>query len=207
MTIPHRGSTRVDTYFITASTFQKKSLFQNERLASAFIETILSHRDASKYLLHAFVVMPDHFHLLLTVTDVTLERAVQLVKGGFSFRAKRELGFGGEVWQTSFFDRRVRDAAEFAAFTRYIAHNPVRRGLVAHSDQYQFSSACGRFRLDAVPQRLKPPTFQTAHCRAKALLHQMCLGAGLCGSPVGCAPVGMTELSVARFCTAVPSST
>jgi putative transposase len=51
--------------------------------------------------------MPDHFHLLITPFE-TLERSLQLIKGGFSFRAKKELGFGGEVWQNSYYDRRVR---------------------------------------------------------------------------------------------------
>jgi len=57
--------------------------------------------------LHEFVLMPDHFHLLITPLS-TLERALQLIKGGFSFRAKKELGFLGEIWEKSFYDRRVR---------------------------------------------------------------------------------------------------
>jgi putative transposase len=46
--------------------------------------------DGTGYRLHAFVVMPDHLHLLITPFD-TIEKSVQLIKGGFSFRAKREL--------------------------------------------------------------------------------------------------------------------
>jgi putative transposase len=70
-------------------------------------------------MLHEFVVMPDHFHLLITPIE-TLERALQLIKSGISFRAKKELGFVGEVWQKSFYDRRVRDVAEYRAFLDYI---------------------------------------------------------------------------------------
>jgi REP element-mobilizing transposase RayT len=62
------------------------------------------YREQRKYLLHEFVVMPDHFHLLITPIE-TLERALQLIKGSFSFRAKKELGFVGEIWQKSFYDR------------------------------------------------------------------------------------------------------
>ena len=51
--------------------------------------------------------MPDHIHLLITPT-ATLEKSMQLIKG-YSYRAKKEFGFGGELWETSFHDRRVRD--------------------------------------------------------------------------------------------------
>lgn len=85
-------------------------------MAQLFVEVLLHYRRQEKYLLHEFVVMPDHFHLLVTPT-VTLERTLQLIKGGFSFRARRELGFGGGVWQSSFYDRRVRDAEESTLYS------------------------------------------------------------------------------------------
>jgi len=50
--------------------------------------------------------MPDHFHLLVSVPPgTTLERIVQLLKGGFSYRARKELGFASEIWQRGFADR------------------------------------------------------------------------------------------------------
>src|SRR5216117_2141478 len=119
MAAPPRGNTGHSVYFITASTFQKRSLFQSERMAQLFIEVLQYYRRQGKYLLHEFVLMPDHFHVLITPT-ITLERALQLIKGGFSFRATKQLGFGGEIWQTSFYDRRVRDIKEYYAFREYI---------------------------------------------------------------------------------------
>jgi putative transposase len=56
-------------------------------MADLFVQVLLSYREQHKYLLHEFVLMPDHFHLLITPT-LTLERALQLIKGGFSFRPK-----------------------------------------------------------------------------------------------------------------------
>jgi putative transposase len=49
--------------------------------------------------------MPNHFHLILTPTGITLERSMQLVKGGFSFQLNKNLKAKREVWQTSFVDR------------------------------------------------------------------------------------------------------
>ena len=155
MAAPRRGNTGFSTYFITAATFQKQSLFQSDRMADLFVQVLLSYRSRHKYLLHEFVLMPDHFHLLLTPT-LTLERALQLIKGGFSFRAKRELGFGGEIWEKSYHDRRVRDWQEYCAFRQYIQLNPVKKGLVESAEQYSYSSARAGMELDAAPQRLKP---------------------------------------------------
>src|SRR5262249_47227769 len=105
MAAPRRGNTGFSTYFITANTFQKHSLFQSERMARLFLDVLFSYPRQHRYLLHEFVLMPDHFHLLITPTE-SLERALQLIKGGFSFRAKRELTFSGEIWETSFYDHR-----------------------------------------------------------------------------------------------------
>jgi len=155
MAAPHRGNTGFSTYFVTAGTFQKHSLFQSDRMADLFVRVLLSYGAQHKYLLHEFVLMPDHFHLLITPT-LTLERALQLIKGGFSFRARRELGFGGEIWEKSYHDRRVRDWEEYCAFRQYIHLNPVKKGLAGIAGQYSYSSARVGIVLDAAPQRLKP---------------------------------------------------
>ncbi len=155
MAAPHRGNTGFGTYFITGATFQKHSLFQSDRMAELFVQVLLSYRSQHKYLLHEFVLMPDHFHLLLTPA-LTLERALQLIKGGFSFRAKRELGFSGEIWEKSYHDRRVRDWQEYCAFRLYIHLNPVKKGLARVAEQYLYISARTGTALNAAPQRLKP---------------------------------------------------
>ncbi len=155
MATPKHGNTGYSCYFITASTFQKRRLLQSERMARLLIAVLLHHRQQGKFQLHEFVVMPDHFHLLLTPVE-TLERSMQLIKGGFSFRVKKELGFCGEVWQKSYYDRRVRDFDEYAAFREYMRENPVRKGLASEASEYLYSSAHPSFNLDGIPQRLKP---------------------------------------------------
>jgi len=161
MAAPHRGNTGFSTYFITADSFERHSLFQSDRMAGLLMNVLLSYRAQQKYLLHEFVIMPDHFHLLITPT-LTLERALQLIKGGFSFRAKRELGFGGEIWEKSFHDWRVRDWEGYCGFRDYIHLNPVKKGLVVAAELYPYSSAKLGVELDAVPQRLKPSNFVPA---------------------------------------------
>jgi putative transposase len=122
-------------------------------MAGLFMEVLMHYRSKNSYLLHGFVLMPDHFHLLLTPL-LTLERSLQLIKGGFSYRVKKELGCAGEVWEKSFYDRRMRDMQEYCQFRLYILQNPVKGRLVAEASEYPYSSA--KMLLDEVPQRLKP---------------------------------------------------
>jgi len=116
----------------------------------------MHYRTEEKYLLHEFVVMPDHFHLIVTPTQITLERAMQLIKGGFSFRLNKNLKAKKEAWQTSFMDRRIRDSLEYQKFKDYIWQNPVKRFLAESPEEYPYNSANPCFTLDPVPQRLKP---------------------------------------------------
>jgi len=128
---------RPGTYFITAATHNRRRLFQVPANAELLLDTLQHYRRKGNYLLHAFVVMPDHLHLLLTPQTITLERAMQLIKGGFSHRLASRL----PVWQRSFTDHRIRDNADFETRRHYIHQNPVRANLAAPADSYLFSSA------------------------------------------------------------------
>ena len=115
---------------------------------------VLNHYRERAYLLHEFVIMKDHFHLLIT-PKTSLEKAVQFIKGGFSFRAKRDLGYPGEVWQPGFPDHRIRDAQDYEIHRRYIFDNPVKKKYVSEAHLYPYSLASGLFELDPAPQWLK----------------------------------------------------
>jgi putative transposase len=83
--------------------------------------------------------MPNHVHLLITVgADMTIEKAVQLIKGGFSYRRRKEFGYSSEVWQRGFSDVRIEDQASFLQHRRYIAESPVKKGLADTADEFPF---------------------------------------------------------------------
>jgi putative transposase len=83
--------------------------------------------------------MPDHVHLLITVDEsMAIERAMQFVKGGFSYRLKKEFGYLGEVWQRGFSDVRIEDRDSFLRHRDYIAQNPVRKGLANSPEEFPF---------------------------------------------------------------------
>lgn len=138
----------IRTYFITTVTASRRRLFQVERNAELFLEVLQDQRNKGRLQLHAFVVMPDHVHLLLTPgQDVSLEKAMQYIKGGFSFRLKSKL----DVWERSYDSRRITDPNDYAARSGYIHQNPIRAGLATKSDLYAFSSANPNFTSDPAP--------------------------------------------------------
>jgi putative transposase len=71
---------------------------------------------------------------------MSVEKAMQLIKANFSYRAKKELGFMGEVWQRGFSDVRITDEASFSAHQEYIYNNPVRAGLANTGKEYPYSA-------------------------------------------------------------------
>jgi putative transposase len=145
------------TYFVSTAVAGRRHLFQKTAFAELFIKTLREHHAICRLEVYAFVVMPDHIHLLFTPGfQITLERSMNLVKGAFSYRIKKELGYAFEVWSEGYCDTRIRSAAHCAAILKYIEMNPVRRGLVNRPKEYPFSSASGRWRMNPLPQWLKP---------------------------------------------------
>lgn len=157
MASPKRHGTIPGIYFVTSRTWESRKLFVKDEVCGIFVDSVLRYRDKGTFPLHAFVLMPDHFHMLLTPSDTTtLERAVQFIKGGSSHAIGETLRFQFPVWQSGFSDHRIRDAKDYETHVLYIDQNPVKRGLVAVARDYPWSSASGRFRMDDPPQRLKP---------------------------------------------------
>jgi putative transposase len=129
-------------FFVTSKTSQGRPLLQMEKPALLFIDVLRSYTLKGSFNVHEFVVMPDHFHILMTLDDNTsVERAGQLIKGSFSFRRKKELGLTGEVWQRGFSEVRVMDRASFLAHKEYIDENPVKAGFAARAEDYPYCSA------------------------------------------------------------------
>ena len=108
---------------------------------------LLEHyREQKKYALHKFVIMPDHLHLLITPAhEISLERAVQLIKGGFSYRLGKTSPSAARrfIWQESFTNHRIRDEQDYQQHAEYIRMNPVRARLVERAELYPYSSAFG----------------------------------------------------------------
>ncbi len=144
------------TFFVTAVAYQRQPHFRRASIAELLLETLFHYRDAEIYLLHEFVVMPDHMHLILTPSSkFSLEKAVGRVKGGSSFQIGKHVGSKIEVWQPSFTQHLILDEDDFQKHRDYILDNPVRSGLVTRRQDYPLSSVHRYFRMDALPDYAK----------------------------------------------------
>jgi putative transposase len=116
-----------------------RRLLQSERNAELLIEVLRSCVAERKFKLLDFVIMPDHIHLLITVQDqMTIEKAMQFIKGRFSYLLKKDCGYLGEVWQHGFSEVRADDSGRQQKYREYIGRNPVKEGLCGSPEEYPF---------------------------------------------------------------------
>ena len=102
---------------------------QQPEMAQMVVEAIYyREQDLKHYDLHAFVVMANHVHLLIT-PRVAVSKLMQSLKRFTGLEGNRMLGLAGPFWQDESYDRLVRDGMEFERIVRYIERNPVNAGL------------------------------------------------------------------------------
>jgi putative DNA methylase len=121
------------------------SVFLKDRAVAALVEDALLYFDGERYRLAAWVVMPNHVHLLATPrAPHTLSDIMHSIKSFTAKEANKLLSRRGTFWQEEYFDRYIRDHEHYEQVIRYIEENPVKAHLCRTSHEWPFSSA--RFR-------------------------------------------------------------
>ena len=144
------------TYFLSTATWERRELFRVPEVAEILVQRILACCSKGAYQLYEFVVMPNHFHILMTPgVTTTLEKAMQLIKGGSSHEIHAHRGNEMEIWQVGFHDWTIRDIEDYRAKVRYIYMNPVQARLVERPEDWPCGSASGKYSLDSVPDKFK----------------------------------------------------
>jgi REP element-mobilizing transposase RayT len=128
-------------------------------IARMVVESIHHHAEVlGRYALHAFVVMPNHVHMLVS-PRIPLPKLTRTLKSYTARQANWMLGLSGNpFWQEESYDHLVRDQSEFNRIRLYIEHNPVCAGLATEASGYPWSSAAepaGRLSTGAA-SRLPP---------------------------------------------------
>jgi len=141
-----------EMYFVTTDTWERHKIFLKSA-AAQFVEVkLFEYRDKGHYYVHHYVVMPEHFHVLLTPGETTsLEKAIGLIKGGSSFEIGKALRMRFPVWHEGFTEHGIRDAEDYEIHVRYIQSNPVKAGLARDPKDYPYCSMNGKYRLDPWP--------------------------------------------------------
>jgi len=136
-----RRSTEGQVYLVTAATFHRQPVFGVFDAACIVARAIAQSGRDGDWTLIAWVIMPDHVHLLVQLGRCRFEQAVGRLKG----RTSRAIGMatqnGDRIWQPSFHDHALRREESVEAVARYVCANPLRAGIVASLRDYPFWDA------------------------------------------------------------------
>jgi putative transposase len=160
-------------YFLTSTTYERKPFFKIDKYAQILCNIIYNLRNRQKMSLLGFVVMAEHFHLLIVPSsEVRISWIMQEIKkgsprlmnrdrfSGIQGRARRsdvefnEIRYSGssltpnKVWMDEYYDYVIRNEKDMIKHLEYIFNNPVKRGLVESPEKYAWSSANSNFEND-----------------------------------------------------------
>lgn len=122
-----------------------------QREVAEVVEKVLLEGDGRKYRIQAWVVMPNHVHLVVDVWDVPLARLINGWKGKSSRLANVLLRRGGKFWQEEYYDTIVRDEAHLKRAIHYTEQNPVKASLAKTACDWLWSSARHRDEYERLP--------------------------------------------------------
>ncbi len=120
-----------------------------EPAVAAIVSAALGRGDPDSYRLIAWVIMPNHVHVLMKLVErVSLSSVVQKWKGGTALEINRLLGRSGRLWSRDYYDRFIRDENHLLDCIAYIKRNPVKAGLCDVPEDWRFSGWPERGRAD-----------------------------------------------------------
>jgi putative transposase len=154
------------THFVTFSCYQRRAMFTNDVSRRSFESALERVRRKFQLRVYAYVIMPEHVHLLLSepqsevqregvpfrpegapfkpafglrgeVNHYTLADALKSLKQGVS---RRLIADAEHFWQKRYYDFNIRNHPQFLEKIRYIHRNPVKRGLCARPEDWEWSS-------------------------------------------------------------------
>jgi REP element-mobilizing transposase RayT len=119
-------------------------ILKDRNVAKIVMSTFL-YEDGRSCDLKAWVIMPNHAHILVRLrSGYDLAGLMKRIKGVSARKINQYLGRSGSVWQQDYFDRYIRDAQHFSDVFQYIENNPVVAGLAARPEDWEFGSAHSR---------------------------------------------------------------
>jgi putative transposase len=143
----YRGSSNI--YYVTICAFNGKKLFRHEGVAKTIVDELNFRQGASKEIkLYCYCLMPDHLHLLLSLSE-DYQRSLQNWVAAFKRYNARIVNLLYEIsplWQKNFYEHVVRKDESLFQITEYILNNPVRKGLVSNRQDYPYSGT-----MDSLP--------------------------------------------------------
>jgi len=128
-------------YFITARTYQKQLIFNNDEKKALLLNSLKAEFRNGECDLVAWVVLANHYHILFRIIQAKgISSRINMIHGKVSYLVnKKESETGRKVFQ-NYWDRCIRDEADFWRHFNYIHYNPIKHGYVKNMKDYKFSS-------------------------------------------------------------------
>jgi len=150
---PHHINAERAVYFVTAVTKDRFPIFEDHKNAQITMNAINFGRKENWYFLFAYVIMPDHFHLLMTPRKRKISEIMKGIKGYTARIINERRQWKGSLWEEGYYDYLIGDISERMDSSahqkaRYIEENPVRKGFVDKREDWLYSSARLRENLD-----------------------------------------------------------
>jgi len=139
------------TYYLTCCLHNRRPLLRSARSAQTLLDLYAGYRNRGDILLHGYVIMPDHYHVIVTLlTQPSVSGLVRRIHSAFARRwrcwagdeapALRERPHG-RIWQRRFYDHVIRDEEDWRTKLSYMHGNPVQADLVDCATDHPWSSA------------------------------------------------------------------
>jgi len=139
------------SHFVTFSCYRRRPLFMTDASRQVFENALERVRRCFHVRVYAYVVMPEHIHLLVSEPErnaplkptaglngaPSLADAIKSLKQGV---ARRLIGDAEHFWQKRYYDLNIRDHEQFVEKLHYIHCNPVKRGLCEHAEDWPWSN-------------------------------------------------------------------
>ena len=131
-------------YHVTSRGNERKPIFRNESDFSTFIEVLNDVCDRYNWVIHAYCLMTNHYHLLIETPDANLSKGMRQLNGVYTQRFNRNYQRVGHLFQGRYKSILVVKDSYLLELCRYIVLNPVRaNGMVDHPSEWQWSSSHG----------------------------------------------------------------
>lgn len=136
-----RYSIQGQTYLLTATTYDRKNFFEQHNSARLFCRCLNQITVAGSKEIICWVLMPDHFHLLIQLDDEPLSVLMRRIKSISAIAINKILERNGSLGSSAYHDHALRKDEDIKAVARYVIYNPVRAGLVAKPGDYPYWDA------------------------------------------------------------------
>ena len=123
-------------YLVTATTYDRKPIFNDFVNARILVNEFKYQQLNNNAHWLTWVIMPDHFHILISLKNASLSNLMRDIKGRVSKNINLRIGTKGKIWQKGYYERGLRCEDDRKQIARYIVANPLRAKLVTHIGNY-----------------------------------------------------------------------